>query len=69
MSYPLTAVALVIIGAGIGLAGTSASDAIRGALPKEKSGVGSAVNDTTRESGCASSRRSTGRRLCHHSGA
>ena len=44
---------MVIIAAGLGLAMTPATDAIMGALPKEKFGVGSAVNDTTREIGGA----------------
>jgi hypothetical protein len=39
--------------AGIGLAATPATDAIMGALPKDQFGVGSAVNDTTREVGGA----------------
>jgi EmrB/QacA subfamily drug resistance transporter len=38
---------------GIGLAMTPTTDAIMGAVPPEKFGVGSAVNDTTREIGGA----------------
>jgi EmrB/QacA subfamily drug resistance transporter len=47
------AAVLFVIAAGIGLAGTPATDAIMGALPKDQFGVGSAVNDTTRELGGA----------------
>jgi EmrB/QacA subfamily drug resistance transporter len=44
---------LAIAGFGMGVAMTPATDAIMGALPKSKAGVGSAVNDTTREIGGA----------------
>jgi EmrB/QacA subfamily drug resistance transporter len=44
---------LVIVAAGLGLAMTPATDAIMGALPREKFGVGSAVNDVTRQIGGA----------------
>jgi EmrB/QacA subfamily drug resistance transporter len=44
---------LFVMAAGIGVAGTPATDAIMGALPKDQFGVGSAVNDTTRELGGA----------------
>jgi len=44
---------LLIAGFGIGVAMTPATDAIMGALPKAQAGVGSAVNDTTREIGGA----------------
>ncbi len=44
---------LAIAGFGLGIAMTPATDAIMGALPKEQAGVGSAVNDTTREIGGA----------------
>jgi EmrB/QacA subfamily drug resistance transporter len=49
----LISAVLVIAGFGIGVAMTPATDAIMGALPKSKAGVGSAVNDTTREIGGA----------------
>jgi hypothetical protein len=42
-----------VCAAGIGLAMTPATDAILGALPPDQFGVGSAVNDTTREIGGA----------------
>jgi len=42
---------MVLMAAGLALTTSPATDAIVGALPKEKAGVGSAVNDTTREVG------------------
>jgi EmrB/QacA subfamily drug resistance transporter len=51
--YPLVALVLVIIGAGMGLAMAPATESIMGSLPPEKAGVGSAMNDTTREIGGA----------------
>jgi EmrB/QacA subfamily drug resistance transporter len=44
---------LLVTAAGMGLAMTPATDAIMAALPKGQFGVGSAVNDTTREIGGA----------------
>jgi len=44
---------LFVASVGLGLAMTPATDAIMGALPADKFGVGSAVNDTTREIGGA----------------
>lgn len=44
---------LVVASAGVALAMTPVTDAIMGAVPPEKFGVGSAVNDTTREIGGA----------------
>ena len=46
-------VCMVLMAAGMGLATGPATDAVLSALPEEKSGVGSAVNDTTREVGGA----------------
>ena len=43
----------LVLGFGIGLAMAPATEAIMGSLPLEKSGVGSAVNDTTRTAGGA----------------
>jgi hypothetical protein len=43
----------LVLGLGIGLAMAPATEAVMGALPVEKAGVGSAVNDTTRELGGA----------------
>lgn len=51
--YGLVATVLVVIGIGMGLAMAPATDSIMGSLPPEKSGVGSAMNDTTREVGGA----------------
>jgi len=51
--YPLVAVALVLTGTGIALIMPPASQHIVGSLPLAKSGVGSAVNDVTREVGGA----------------
>jgi len=51
--YPLVALVLVIIGMGMGLAMAPATESIMGSLPPEKAGVGSAMNDTTREIGGA----------------
>lgn len=52
-SYFLLLGGLVLIGAGMGLAMPPATEAIIGAVPPRKAGVGSAVNDTTREVGGA----------------
>src|SRR5689334_19167943 len=51
--YGLVAIVLVVIGIGMGLAMAPATDSIMGSLPPDKAGVGSAVNDTTREVGGA----------------
>jgi hypothetical protein len=46
-------VASVILAAGMGLAMAPATESIMGSLPPAQAGVGSAVNDTTRELGGA----------------
>jgi AcrR family transcriptional regulator len=51
--YGLVALVLLVIGIGMGLAMAPATDSIMGSLPQDKAGVGSAVNDTTREIGGA----------------
>jgi AcrR family transcriptional regulator len=51
--YGLVAVVLVLVGLGMGFAMAPATDSIMGSLPPERAGVGSAVNDTTREIGGA----------------
>ncbi len=51
--YPLVLAALVLLGLGMGSAMAPATDSIMGSLPPERAGVGSAVNDTTREIGGA----------------
>lgn len=52
-SYAPIAVGQALFGLGIGLAMAPATDSIMGSLPAERAGVGSAVNDTTREIGSA----------------
>jgi EmrB/QacA subfamily drug resistance transporter len=49
--YGLVAIALTIMGFGMALAMTPATEAIMGSLPREKAGVGSAMNDVLREVG------------------
>ncbi len=51
--YPFLALASVILAIGMGLAMAPATESIMGALPPAQAGVGSAVNDTTREIGGA----------------
>ena len=51
--YFVLAAAFVLLGAGIGLTSASATASIMSAVPTAKAGVGSAVNDTTRELGGA----------------
>jgi EmrB/QacA subfamily drug resistance transporter len=51
--YGRLALAFVLLGAGMGLAGAPATESITGALPPERANIGSAVNDTTRELGGA----------------
>jgi EmrB/QacA subfamily drug resistance transporter len=51
--YGRLAVAFVLMGAGMGLAGAPATESITGSLPPERANIGSAVNDTTRELGGA----------------
>jgi len=51
--YPYVGLVLALLGLGIGTAMSPATDSIMGSLPKEKAGVGSAVNDTTRQVGGA----------------
>ncbi|MCU1485467.1 MAG: putative integral rane efflux protein [Actinomycetia bacterium] len=52
-SYALVFVGLVVMALGIAMGMVPATDSIMGSLPKEKAGVGSAVNDTTRQVGGA----------------
>ena len=51
--YARLAIALALMGAGMGLAGAPATESIMGSLPPERANTGSAVNDTTRELGGA----------------
>jgi EmrB/QacA subfamily drug resistance transporter len=50
-SYLEIAVQMVMLGAGLGLTTAPGTEAIMGSLSPDKAGVGSAVNDTTRERG------------------
>src|SRR5262245_35420211 len=49
--YAQIAAQMIIIGVGLGLTTAPATEAIMGVVPKEKAGIGSAMNDTTRELG------------------
>lgn len=51
--YPHALVALMVLGTGMALAMTPATESIMGSLPLAKAGVGSAMNDTTRQIGGA----------------
>jgi EmrB/QacA subfamily drug resistance transporter len=51
--YGRLGIALLFMGAGMGLAGAPATESIMGSLPPERANIGSAVNDTTRELGGA----------------
>jgi EmrB/QacA subfamily drug resistance transporter len=51
--YGRVAIAMVLMGTGMGLVMAPATDSIMGSLPPEHAGVGSAMNDTTREVGAA----------------
>jgi EmrB/QacA subfamily drug resistance transporter len=50
-SYTDIALQMLLLGGGLGLTTAPATEAIMGSLPPGKAGVGSAVNDTTREFG------------------
>lgn len=50
-SYAQIATQMVLLGGGLGLTTAPATEAIMGSLSADKAGVGSAVNDTTRELG------------------
>jgi len=50
-SYAVIAVQMLLLGGGLGLTTAPATEAIMGSLRPDKAGVGSAVNDTTRELG------------------
>jgi EmrB/QacA subfamily drug resistance transporter len=52
-SYPVLALAVAIMGAGMGLVMATASTIIMTAVPAHQAGAGSAVNDTIREVGGA----------------
>ncbi|MDZ7910505.1 MAG: MFS transporter [Rhodococcus sp. (in: high G+C Gram-positive bacteria)] len=50
-SYSIIASQMVLLGIGLGLISAPATEAIMGAVSTEKAGMGSAVNDATREFG------------------
>jgi MFS family permease len=50
-AYAFVVLTMLFMGSGLGLVNAPATEAIMGSLPPEKAGVGSAVNDTTRELG------------------
>ncbi len=51
--YPMVLAAIMVLGLGMALTMAPATESIMGSLPREKAGVGSAVNDTTRQVGGA----------------
>ena len=51
LPYPVIAVQMVMMGSAMGLITTPATESILSVLPPAKAGVGSAVNDATRETG------------------
>ena len=51
--YGIIVIQMVMMGSGIGLISTPATESILSVLPPAKAGVGSAVNDATRETGGA----------------
>lgn len=53
-SYLVLAIGLVLLGAGLSLTAAPATGSIMNSVPSAKAGVGSAVNDTTREVGVLS---------------
>jgi EmrB/QacA subfamily drug resistance transporter len=52
-TYGQVVLALIVLAAGLALVMPPATESIMGSLPPAKAGVGSAVNDTTREVGAA----------------
>src|SRR3954451_9895141 len=51
--YTRLGVAMLLLGSGLGLSSAPATESIMGSLPRNRAGVGSAVNDTAREVGGA----------------
>jgi EmrB/QacA subfamily drug resistance transporter len=51
VSYGIIVIQMLMMGSGIGLISTPATESILSVLPPAKAGVGSAVNDATRETG------------------
>jgi Na+/melibiose symporter-like transporter len=52
-SYPQFLTSLMVMALGMGFTMAPATEAIMGAIPRSKAGVGSAMNDTTRQVGAA----------------
>jgi EmrB/QacA subfamily drug resistance transporter len=52
-AYPLVIAMFCLMAVGMGLTMAPATESVMGSLPREKAGVGSAVNDTTRQVGGA----------------
>ncbi|MGH3560677.1 MAG: MFS transporter [Mycobacterium sp.] len=50
-AYSTVAEQMILMGLGVGATAVPATEAIMGAVPKEKAGIGSAMNDATRELG------------------
>jgi EmrB/QacA subfamily drug resistance transporter len=51
--YPHLVIGLMMVSLGMGLAMAPATESVMGSLPPSKAGVGSAMNDTTRQVGAA----------------
>jgi EmrB/QacA subfamily drug resistance transporter len=51
--YPIVILFFMIMAAGMGMTMAPATEAVMGSLPRAKAGVGSAINDTTRQVGGA----------------
>ncbi|HVO71438.1 MAG TPA: MFS transporter, partial [Aggregatilineaceae bacterium] len=51
--FPLAMLGQIIIGVGVGLTFSPATNSIMGSVPFDKAGIGSAMNDTTRQFGGA----------------
>jgi EmrB/QacA subfamily drug resistance transporter len=49
--YLELALQMIVLGVGMGFTSAPATEAIMGVVPKEKAGIGSAINDATRELG------------------
>jgi EmrB/QacA subfamily drug resistance transporter len=52
-AYPVVISFFVLMSAGMGMTMAPATESVMGALPREQAGVGSAINDTTRQVGGA----------------
>ncbi len=51
--YPLVIAYFMVMAAGMGMTMAPATEAVMGSLPRAKAGIGSAINDTTRQVGGA----------------